>query len=560
MAQNQNKIIHANLDPVPVRDKTEKLSLNMWASKNIVLPDDYDSSLTRQAYWDKINDKLEAYRLLSSYRDRLQIFDLTHDKNGDPLPKDQLPKDVATAMGTDYVNNEWVKNTWLNKKQPGIPSVKNPRYCLSSMTVQCGAQASFDDILLLNNVSLGEHKYFLAFDLAWVKEQYPDLNKISRPVVSFNDGKAIFSFTVEEAKWKRPVRGSTVLAADRNADHKNVVVLVRAGANKTLSYPKGPSLQTEATINHKRRLDTDISRVKRKTTHIKNELEQNGHLTSKRRESLENKLSYIELDLSRKLSKRQDVEKGLDRSQMEDMRRHLAPGEAPALERLKMFGGNSMFRHGQTTASIEHKMERDGGQVVFVNLAYTTSRCMCGEDLKINDKTHTAYCPACDETMGRHSHVAEKIGVRGLRAIGYDVKEEDFVTKTHSMKDLEDRSRRKQVKRERKMASRKTRGKKTYRIKSGPTPSRPPVHKTPASSGKWVTALGKRKAGAVNRTGSLQSVTTRVDWSIANQRLAVTGLSVTRRHYHQYAENQPTQGLASITNYTNKYNKYRDNG
>lgn len=502
-----NKTIQMNAGKL---DVPNGMFSSAWARDNVVLPNN-EIIIGRQQYWSRVNIQVEAARLLQSYNTVSELYKLTHNENHEPLPNEELQAvlEKIKAEG-NYVKSTLIKSVLKKRQAPRVPKVMTPRYCLNMMARQCGQQLLNDKILLLHDLCIGDDKYDVVFKAEPILKRFQNLTKISRPTIQYTDGQVNFLYSIIENVQEETITASSVLAVDRNADHNEVISLARMNANGSVSYPLGPSVQTQATIHHKNRIEVELKRCLKRDKNLDAELDRNKSLSPFKMEVLLDKRIKIKTKIQALRCKLDGLKTAIDSSMVSDVYKHALPGEAIIIEKLKMLNGFSSFRHGSTTEKLEHVAGRLGKRLVQVNPAYTTSGCLCGGSVEFEEAGHVTHCKACGLREDRQDHAAPRIGARGLRALGYDAEDSRFKDEVHSLADVEARSQRKRANRLAKMERRAARGSKTYRVNDSYTRSRPVGRLTPSSF--------NNHAGPGYRSGSLPTG----DWPFTN-RVVVSG-------------------------------------
>ena len=465
--ESQQVLIESNIDTLPA--KTSKKFSSKLARENVNLPDDYDyHDDDVQTFWGVTNDKIEAARLIESHRKRKEIWDAF-----EVLGHDASINEVADYLGK-YIDRELYKNITNSKKPPKMPEIKHPRLQYNQMQFSFCQQILFVDILWVHCACVGSRKFDLRFDAHHIYERYPNLVSLSRMSMRLNDG-IHFDFTAIEDIEQRESTVNHCVAFDRNMDHARAISGVRMSSNGDVSYELGMSLQTERTIQHKKLVETDLARKKKKLKNMMpwdKQVSDDETANTADNQRKPSKYERLSADLDNVSARLDSLKDAVDWCEADDMTRHLKAGEALGIEQLDMFGGGAVkFRHGSTDDKIEHRCQRMSIPLVNVNPAGTTSTCpICHSKVKFLDD-RIVECENCDWEDDRDCGSSPVIGARTLEKLGFDEPAGGY--RIHDLSEREARSERKRAKRVEKMRRRAERGKRTYRVKDEATPSRP---------------------------------------------------------------------------------------
>ena len=476
-AHIQQRLINENALTLPERESTAFGT--QWARDNVNVPPDVQIPSTYiEKYWTLTIDKIEAARLLLAYRQRLRIYDIIQE-----LGDDATIQNVRDKAGK-YVDWRLIKNIQAMKGPPSIPKVRHPRFPTNQTNNVFCQMRTYDDVIHLHNIAIGENRYDIIFDAARVLQRYPNLSKVNRPTLRLGkDGNVHCDFSVAECVKREPVTTDSVVAFDRNMDHDHCVTGIRVHANGTIGKELGPSLQTMTAIHHARKVNVELDRCERKLANLM-PWDDSGH-----RARLESQVKA--------LSDRLDtLREEIDWSEANDILCHANPGEAIGVEQLDMFGGGFVkFRHGSTDAKLEHACAREGRSLVHVNPAGSSSSCpVCGARLRRVRGTDIEACPSCGHEQYHDHGAAVVLAGRTMGRVRDDWDENAVIVPESSV--LVERSRCKRERRERKMRSRAVRGCRTYRVKGKPSPSRPGASRS--RSGLVVACVPRDGAGLVS--------------------------------------------------------------
>lgn len=528
-----------------------------------------------QKYWTMTGVKCEAARLLHQHQAVTRLYEATHDENGDRLHPAPSRAEVKRLLSKDdqYLDDELIRNTLERHQRPALPVVRNPRLSFSTgAPLQCGQQVLFSDVLIQHRLCIGARRFDLFYDAGQIHSRYPNITGIALPTfrLTTSDGLVHIDTSATEQVTKAPVGTNHILAVDRNADHDQCIAAVRVSTNGWVSQPMGPSIATQETIRSKQRLLTELDRARASLDEhtIGWKLNQNRN-----NPEYQAKLQRIHEDIRNKEERLRNLEDAIDQQQANDLRHHLKTDEALATESLNHFKGGSTFRHGQTDDKIQHAMDRDGRQLIKVNPAGTSNKCMCGAKATPNHD-HTSTCQS--ETphgapdpnnpnrrlkyqRNRHDWASPIIGVRGLIKAGYNITQADYTNKVPTLQDDQARSQHKVDKRNRKNQRRAAKGKPTRPPKNKPTPKRPPTKPQPPTSPRWAKHNG---TGPGNSQAPFETPERTRTWAKLNTTSPSTGIATCHaltRQPGEWLSTQPPNHHGNHHKTANKANKPRKN-
>ena len=452
----QKELIVENVNKLPQRSDDDFGS--KWARDNVEkpdaldLPDDYI-----EKFWTLNGDKIEAARLILAHRERDRIA-TGFDEIGWDSSCEQLKEHVSPD---EYLDWRLVKNIQASGKHPELPEIKHPRFPYNQMNNQVCQQVAFSDVVYCHNMAIGSRRFDIIFYMGDLEGRYFFIQKVGRPTVRLvSDERVAFDFSVIEEIPVRDVHRGHVVTFDRNMDHEYIISGARMSKDGTISRELGPSLDTVEAINKLKKWQVERARCAKKIANLMPDCD----VESKKR-LVEQKEHLDELIANKK--------EEIDWLEVNDIRCHVLPDEMLGIEQLDMFGGGYVkFRHGSTDDKLEHATARDGGQLVHVSPAGSSTKCpTCHKKMVKNKEGKTERCPKCGYEAPHDYGANVTLGVRTFKKMDINVTVD--TDNLPSVQVQEERSRKKREQRQAKMDRRSEKGARTYRIKDKATPRRP---------------------------------------------------------------------------------------
>lgn len=263
----QNTLIQENHDTLPHRDNDSFGT--KWARDNIkgttktLIPHDYI-----EKYWTLTGCKIEAARIILAWqhrRDLAQWFQTT-DWQGSFT-------EAKTALKAKWLNHQLYTNVKASHKMPNTPTITSPRFPFNQMNNQVVQQITYQDILWLHNIAIGDTRYDIVFDAAPIWRRYCDVIEVSRPTLFMQEDaecgyKAIFDFTVTENVTKQQPSNHHAIGFDRNMDHARIISGARVNCDGTVSRELGPSVRTLKLCQEVRVRQVELERKREKLSRL----------------------------------------------------------------------------------------------------------------------------------------------------------------------------------------------------------------------------------------------------------------------------------------------------